>query len=397
MILREDVAGTCMDGIRSPGTALLWFQEEYGDDIELVIYKSDISHVYRNFWVHPLWQIKWIISVGTEQYVDQCNCFGGHASYLIFPSFTSLLAWIMQEVKLIKNLRMYIDDNRSFTCVGDIMYYPPYNSYYPLDQVKLLLLCDKLNIPHVKKKQIYGPIISYVGFNVNPNTMTILLSDNCQSELIAEVHNFSRIGKCCLLLEYQQLAGHINWSLPVWPLLHPCLSAMYAKIAEKTKLFAGIWVNKVVETELAWFVKHVSSSSGVFLLRSVTWDPNVASYDLTVCYTDACLTGMAHYYPELTLGYQYYIPKEDQGGAILLYEAATMTTSLLHELNCPWPWLTVPTNSHNTVDIWNSLKAPQGNNDLLQTAINSMLLNCLDVWVIHVSGRDNLIADALTR
>ena len=66
MTLKEDVAGTCMDRIRTLRTALLHFQEEYGDDIELVIYKSDISHAYCNFWVHPLWQIKQIISVGTK-------------------------------------------------------------------------------------------------------------------------------------------------------------------------------------------------------------------------------------------------------------------------------------------------------------------------------------------
>ena len=397
MISREDVAGTRMDGIRSLGTALLRFREEHGDDVELVIYKSDISHAYRNIWVHPLWQIKQIVSVGTERYVDRCNCFGGRASYLIFLSFSSLLAWIAQEVKLIKNLRTYIDDNGSFARVGDLAYYPPYDSYYPSDQVKLLLLWDELNIPHAKKKQVYGPIIPYVGFDVDPNAMTISLSDDRRSELIAKVRNFSRIGKRHSLLEYQRLAGHINWSLPVWPLLRPCLSGIYAKIAGKTKSFAGIRVNRAVETELEWFVKHASSSSGVFLLRSVAWDPNVASYDLSVCYTDACLTGMAYYYPELALGYQYHIPEEDQGGTILLYEAATVTASVLHKLDCLRPRLAVHTDSHNTVDIWNSLKAPQGYNDLLRAAIDSMLLNHLDVRVLHVQGRENLVADALSR
>ena len=104
---------------------------------------------------------------------------------------------------MIKNLRTYIDDNGSFARVGDIMYYPPYDSYYPLDQVKSLLLWDELNIPHAKKKQVYGAIIPYVGFDVNPNAMTISLSDNHQSELIAKVRDFSRIGKRRLLLEYQ--------------------------------------------------------------------------------------------------------------------------------------------------------------------------------------------------
>ena len=56
---------------------------------------------------------------------------------------------------MIKNLRFYVDDNASFVHVGDVMYYPPYNAYYSSDQTKLLLLWDKLNISHAKKKQIY--------------------------------------------------------------------------------------------------------------------------------------------------------------------------------------------------------------------------------------------------
>ena len=46
MILKERVAGTCMDGIRLLITALLCFRQEFGDDVELLIYKSDISHAY---------------------------------------------------------------------------------------------------------------------------------------------------------------------------------------------------------------------------------------------------------------------------------------------------------------------------------------------------------------
>ena len=226
-----------MDRIRSLGMALLHFCLEHRDDIE---YKSDISHTYHNFWVDPLWQIKQRVSVGTDRYVDQCNCFGGRASYLIFLSFSLLLAWIAQEVKLIKNLKTYIDDNGSFACIGDVMYYPTYDSYYPSDQTKLLLLWDELNIPHTKKKQVYRSIVPYVGFNMDPNAMTISLSGDRQAELIARVRDFSRIGKHRLLLECQQLAGHINWSLPVWLLLRPCLLAVYAKIAGKTKPFAGI-------------------------------------------------------------------------------------------------------------------------------------------------------------
>ena len=66
MILKESVAGMCMDGIKSLSTVLLHFHQEFSDDIELLIYKSNISHTYWNSWVHPLWQIKQIVSVGSQ-------------------------------------------------------------------------------------------------------------------------------------------------------------------------------------------------------------------------------------------------------------------------------------------------------------------------------------------
>ena len=163
----------------------------------------------------------------------------------------------MLEVKLIRNLCTYIDDNGSFACVGDVAYYP-YGMYYPTAQMKLLKLWYKLSIPHGKKKQVYGPVIPYVGFDVDPNTMTISLSDDCQAKLIAKVLDFSKVGKHCSLLEFQWLSGHINWSLPVWPLLQPSLLAIYAKIAGKTKPHADVHVNKAIEVELTWFIGHVS-------------------------------------------------------------------------------------------------------------------------------------------
>ena len=54
--------------------------------------------------------------------------------------------------------------------------------------------------------------------------------------------------------------------------------------------------------------------------------------DLTHCYINTCLMGMVYYYPELMLGYQYRIPKEDQGETIFFYEAATVTACIVHHL-----------------------------------------------------------------
>ena len=105
---------------------------------------------------------------------------------------------------------------------------------------------------------------------------------------------------------------------------------------------------------------------------------------------------MVYYYPELMLGYQYCIPKEDQGETIFFYEAATITACIVHELGHPQPRLTVHTDSYNTIDIWNLLKALKIYNDLLCTAIDSMIHNSLNVHILHVPGSGNLVTDALS-
>jgi len=62
MIDSEDVAGTCMDGIKSLGTSLHAFHKVEGDLVKLIMWKSDIEAVYCNFWLAKEWQVKWTAS-----------------------------------------------------------------------------------------------------------------------------------------------------------------------------------------------------------------------------------------------------------------------------------------------------------------------------------------------
>lgn len=62
MINHEDIAGTCMDGIKSLRASLRAFQKEQGEDIQLVMYKCDIQGAYQNIPMAPLWQLKQIVA-----------------------------------------------------------------------------------------------------------------------------------------------------------------------------------------------------------------------------------------------------------------------------------------------------------------------------------------------
>jgi hypothetical protein len=203
------------------------------------MWKSNIEAAYRNLWLAKEWQIKQTVSVGSNCYVDHCNCFGNRASYKVFISFTLLVTWIAEHVRQIPHLKIYSDDNASFDVVGNVLFYEPYHRYFPCSQARLLCLWDELNIPHTEKKQIYGPIVPFVGFDVDPNVMTISINNGWRANLFEKILGFAKPGKRHTLCNFQSLAGYLNWSFAVFPLLKPSLSAVYAKMSGKSLSLAS--------------------------------------------------------------------------------------------------------------------------------------------------------------
>ena len=76
--------------------------------------------------------------------------------------------------------------------------------------------------------------------------MTVSISDEHRHDLLNKVLDFAKSGKRRSLKDFQSLAGHVNWSLAVFPLLKPALSAVYAKMANKSCLMAPVCINKAV-------------------------------------------------------------------------------------------------------------------------------------------------------
>ena len=76
--------------------------------------------------------------------------------------------------------------------------------------------------------------------------MTVSISDERRHDLLNKVLDFANSGKQRSLKDFQSLAGHVNWSLVVFPLLKPALSAVYAKMANKSRLMAPVRINNAV-------------------------------------------------------------------------------------------------------------------------------------------------------
>ena len=128
MISREDIAGVTLDNVQALGNALRYLRQQE-PDLDLILWKANVSEVYRRMPMHPLWQIKQIVSFHLKHYVDHCNVFGGHASQRIWHAFMSLVIWIAVMKYLIQLLYIYVDDSFSVQKRGERLYYKPYRKY----------------------------------------------------------------------------------------------------------------------------------------------------------------------------------------------------------------------------------------------------------------------------
>ena len=111
-----------MDSISDLIGALLRYRREHPNK-RLVLFKSDVSAAYRRLPLHPLWQIKQIITVDGHRHVDRCTSFGGRGSCRDYTSFMGLVLWIAIFIKFITDLFGYIDDNFSFDEEGNVLWY----------------------------------------------------------------------------------------------------------------------------------------------------------------------------------------------------------------------------------------------------------------------------------
>ena len=395
MIDKANVA-VPLDNLQLFGQALLRFRREVGRDAWLVAIKSDVKEAYRNCPMSKHWQAKQVLKINGRFNVDRNNEFGSRAAGGIWGSVLSLVLWIASFVLTISDLFAYVDDTFSFDLATRVLWYEPFKKFMPMKQVELLRLWDELGVPHDEAKQVSGPILTIIGFEVDVNAMSITMPSQSLLDLIAAISEFAVRGRRPKLSDYQSLAGWINWALNVYPLLRPCLSSLYAKIAGKNQPGREIYINNQICRELQWAVHHLQSSSGVFLLDSIDWSPLDAEYTLL---TDACLFGMAFWSLRHRLGFQASIGSQSSHG-IFFWEAYAVVSAfhwILHAIHPPPSRVVIYTDNTNTVDLFHTLRASPKLNPLAITTADLMMRFGCQLQVLHIAGDQNGVADSLSR
>jgi hypothetical protein len=243
--------------------------------------------------MHPLWQIKQVVKIDNDNKytVDWHKNYGNLTAGDLWGAFFALVIWIAIHVKHLTDLFAYVNDSFSWELEGNFLHYAPYNKLLPAKQVHLLELWDEIGICHNKRKQEWGPQFTIIGLEVDANAMTITMPAKSHANLLDAICAFAITGTQHSLCKLQKLRGWINWALNAWPLLHPSLCHLYAKISGKQQTHAKLWVNQELIGELLWLARHISNSNGIFILDSIDWPLATMNKAL---FTDASGTGMGY-------------------------------------------------------------------------------------------------------
>ncbi|XP_006460709.1 hypothetical protein AGABI2DRAFT_117638 [Agaricus bisporus var. bisporus H97] len=140
-----------MDNLVQLGEQLLRAHRRLRSGEELVLFKSDVSEAYRLLPVHPIWQIKQIVTVDSFRHVDRNNVFGGRRSGDLFIAFMSLVMWIACHVWGILGLCNYVDDVFGVDLLNQTSLYKPYNTFLPSKQARLLEGCVRATVTEMSQ------------------------------------------------------------------------------------------------------------------------------------------------------------------------------------------------------------------------------------------------------
>ena len=348
--------------------------------------------------MHPLWQIKQIVTIDSERHVDRCMVFGSRSSPRIWCTFMGLVAWIGIYIYKVEDLLHYMDDAFSYDTDPVLQFYAPHDTYYPSKQCRLLTLWDDIGLPHEQRKQVFGQCIEIIGFLVNPVQMSFTMSPESKEALIIGIRLFidTTSVRRRPLVEWQRLLGWINWGLNTFPLLKPGLQSSYAKIRGKSHAHALIYLNKQVMSDLCWVADTMEASTGLFYFDATEWSPADAE---VVIYCDASLTGLGFYCPADNVAYHADISATTTQKTIFYQEALAVLSALTWALDSKSSGirLLIYTDSMNTVEMFHSLSALPGYNDLLMHAVGLLIPSSSSLRVLHVPGAENSVADALSR
>ena len=198
------------------------------------------------------------------------------------------------------------------------------------------------------------------------------------------------------LCAWLRILGYANWALNVFPILKPALNSSYDKVTGKTLLSQAVYINKDMQNDLLWFAESVLKLDGIRFFDAEEWDAVEADVQI---WCDASKDGLAFWIPHISCGFVGNpIIENDHSFNILLNEAMAILGALHWAATShPVPArLAIHTDSTNSFNIFNSLRALGAYNAILMSAASVRINHRINLRVFFIEGKRNVLADALS-
>ncbi|KAL6307556.1 hypothetical protein BKA93DRAFT_815891 [Sparassis latifolia] len=231
----------------------------------------------------------------------------------------------------------------------------------PTQQVRLLELWDEIGLSHDSPKKLWDTVLPLIRVDVDPNAMTATLPPDAKTRLLGEIAQFC----------------------------DPRLCNVYAKMLNKSRVHAGIFVNSAIIHDLQWMARHIEQSDD--------WGPDdVMKEDPSheCAFVDASGLGLGLYFLWQKLGFWSNLP------AIFWFEALAACSAVhvaAFNLSPRIARFTLFFDNTNTVTLFDTLHALSAYNSIAKSVVDALLAEDMQLQVGHVSGKTNGVVDALSR
>ncbi|KAK4694682.1 hypothetical protein P7C70_g8692, partial [Phenoliferia sp. Uapishka_3] len=393
-----------------------------------VWWKTDASAAFKIMSMHSSWQFRQAVSVSykmpdgsreTFYHIEWRGAFGTRATPYLWTSIMAAILWIIQQRGVIKNPLAYMDDAFGLDVSG-IMVERTFHGetkMIPIEVAETLDVWYAHGIQFGWKKVVFGRTIPVLGISLCLENLTASIPDASIKKYTSEVRSFlAHPNRSPPLKWWRSLTGYGSYVCTVVPHARLWLTPLYEKLsfkngAPKNLPHLGVFINQSVIHSLESIVEELERGEPLSLLDPGLTEWGAEDADLVV-YTDACLestekkgqSGLGFWFELGGVRYHYYARPKVRYAKIQLAETLTVAAAIECVLALKIPGvrrLLIRTDSSAAVFAYDS----GSSSDTDRLPLRSIVLGSyialrkakIDVRVLHVSGKDNDLADRLSR
>lgn len=354
--------------------------------------KMDIKSAFRLLPISPNDFELLGVKVDGKYYFDKCLPMGCSISCSLFEKFSTFLEWVVKQRCNSEDLLHYLDD---------FFFGSEKDSNHCLELMQVFeQLCGELGVPIASEKTVWPtPIIIFLGLVINTVNMTVSIP----AEKLFELR---QLLECCLgkkkvtLKFLQSLVGSLNFCSRAIPASRAFCRRFYDAMSGVTRPTHFIRVTKALKEDIKMWLLFLDCFNGSHYFPERLWVSNSSIQLFTDAAGNADL-GCAAYFHPLWIFYPW--PQNWNGHSIL---RETTLLELIPIVLAFQTWgpllrgkkLVLHVDNLALVAILNknSSKSSHVMQCLRPLVLQGMLMN-IQFKAIHVPGKNNEVADALSR